>query len=1337
MEAQHNWKRYWYSRDKEHIRSWWEKDEWFSFPVKESQCFVQIDELAHVPCAILLGDAGLGKSKVIESHLAQQTSRSHHVIDLRHVSSPTILKAEFEQIFQGDDWKNANDIMYLYFDALDEGLLLIDNICNLLLKLFKQVERSRVYVRVACRPGLFPGSFERELRKLWGEQEVQVYQLAPLFLEDIALACNDYGIETESFLADVKKRNMHGFAYSPVTLNFLLPLFTRNRNLPETKTRLFELGCLELCRERKQAKPNSNFISAEKRYEVAMLLAAITKFCNKPIFSNLTLGISEEGILELRDWPAGFRHTLGYSASDAEEVLRTGLFREIKPMQFGWAHNSYAEFLAAQFLLTQKMTSKQMGSLVFSKQWNVFPQLLQTVAWLGDHSEAMFDLIVKHDPEVLCLGEPSRWSVSQKRKALKELLARYEKTMMYARLGTESFYRQLYFEGVEILLADYLKKDSLAPSFVRFILFFIRAMDAKECTEHLYELMNSTVHSELADGALSIYVQFADDAALMKLKTMLGSYTSDYFVRTIVRELYPSLLSFEEVISYLRSWQWFKDYTILDLLSFEDQNRLWDQLLEEELQGSYAWSSVLDYVIVRQAELLSDEELWTAIGRRRVSIRGLLFSVSAAPLRYKGSWEAKVCLLTCTAKYFSLEKQMLAVHWFGADELTKLVELYLHTEDLPSRTCLLYVIAQLMNPYNKEHVSYLQPIYSRLEQGEEILPSISLDSPVCSVMKELPIPEPPSPARKDALWERKTPVERMRYLLELARHDAQKGWPVLVKHSHEKFSVLLGEKGIMESRLWRVFTDSEREQLVEVARCFLREFDHLQYPLEVWSNHLRPVHYALQLVWERDSFFIERMGGTRVEVLLPYIVDPSFDSFPQGKEMFAFAYRRNPSVIDEPLLKLQRNRSPGSWQSGRQIAENRIAFCWDEVIREKVMKVLSEPHLFWTIRKDFLKLMYSNDPTYAHDFSQKVVNERHTGLNGWKKAIAALSVQLDYAPDGGSEAVISLLESVEQKDERFLYAMFRKYMRDRPVFEFRKKWNPDQLMKLYVWIHQHAAYFPYDWQYKVTDWKQIIIGHGFGDSKLQPSDLLLLSRMLPDCEIVRYHWELVRHDYERERWAPPAIDSLIHMINHSESRPITSGEHMLEVLCDSLLTFESEWRRSENPLIPLLWNEQREEKKRYFAPKDENTLSDVLKYHFSKDLDQRGVTLHREVEIYRSQGGESGALLDIKLEIPTALGSKPLRVYIEVKGCWNDKLEESLEQQLIQKYMLPHECSHGLYVIGWYKCPQWDKKWDYRAGDTPNYSLAEARRIFQEKAEELSRRYHIHVEVVVLDLSLR
>ena len=95
-----------------------------------------------------------------------------------------------------------------------------------------------------------------------------------------------------------------------------------------------------------------------------------------------------------------------------------------------------------------------------------------------------------------------------------------------------------------------------------------------------------------------------------------------------------------------------------------------------------------------------------------------------------------------------------------------------------------------------------------------------------------------------------------------------------------------------------------------------------------------------------------------------------------------------------------------------------------------------------------------------------------------------------------------------------------------------------------------------------------------------------------------------------------------------------------------------------------------------------------------------------------------------------------MSVIVEAKGCWNSELNTAMEEQLAGRYLADNaSCRHGLYLVGWFNCRQWDKA-DYRRGQTPKYNLEEARERFDEQARGLSER-GARVRAFVLNAALR
>jgi hypothetical protein len=91
---------------------------------------------------------------------------------------------------------------------------------------------------------------------------------------------------------------------------------------------------------------------------------------------------------------------------------------------------------------------------------------------------------------------------------------------------------------------------------------------------------------------------------------------------------------------------------------------------------------------------------------------------------------------------------------------------------------------------------------------------------------------------------------------------------------------------------------------------------------------------------------------------------------------------------------------------------------------------------------------------------------------------------------------------------------------------------------------------------------------------------------------------------------------------------------------------------------------------------------------------------------------------------------------IETKGCWNSELNTAMRNQLVDRYLAENDkCRHGLYLVGWFYCEQWDET-DSRKQRTPKYGLEAAREKFASQARNLSDE-NVHVRSVVLDTALR
>jgi hypothetical protein len=96
-----------------------------------------------------------------------------------------------------------------------------------------------------------------------------------------------------------------------------------------------------------------------------------------------------------------------------------------------------------------------------------------------------------------------------------------------------------------------------------------------------------------------------------------------------------------------------------------------------------------------------------------------------------------------------------------------------------------------------------------------------------------------------------------------------------------------------------------------------------------------------------------------------------------------------------------------------------------------------------------------------------------------------------------------------------------------------------------------------------------------------------------------------------------------------------------------------------------------------------------------------------------------------------------ISVIVEAKGCWNAKLEHAMKTQLADRYLKDNRCQHGLYLVGWFYCDQWDDT-DNRKKQAQKLTINidEAKEKFSVQAQELSRQ-DIKIKAFVLNAALR
>jgi len=133
-------------------------------------------------------------------------------------------------------------------------------------------------------------------------------------------------------------------------------------------------------------------------------------------------------------------------------------------------------------------------------------------------------------------------------------------------------------------------------------------------------------------------------------------------------------------------------------------------------------------------------------------------------------------------------------------------------------------------------------------------------------------------------------------------------------------------------------------------------------------------------------------------------------------------------------------------------------------------------------------------------------------------------------------------------------------------------------------------------------------------------------------------------------------------------------------------------------------------------------------------LNAWGIVINREVVIRVGTGQNDGERTDVHINAvtrdPDRKAFDVITLIIEVKGCWHDEMLTAMKTQLVQRYLKDNRCRHGLYLVGWYYCPQWKKA-------PKKYGSRETlQKVLDTQAIEMLK-YNVTVQALVLNTQIR
>lgn len=305
-------------------------------------------------------------------------------------------------------------------------------------------------------------------------------------------------------------------------------------------------------------------LDAKHRLVIASRIAALL------LFSNLSaIWISPEYVdmpnsdIAIRDISIGKesinQQEFPLDENCIKEVLSvTELFSSRGPHRIGFAHQTYAEFLAARYLVHHETPLEQVMKLIASSEdseFRLIPQLHETAAWLAGMLPEVFREVMKTDPDVVLLSDVATAGETDKAALVESLLRLHNEEKL-----TYQYHTWLYQNLNHPKLADqvqpYISDSTKSINAKNVAIDIAEACNVKAVQEYLADVaLDPQQHSSVRINAAVAVCNLSDEITKARLKPLAVAQIQNDVEEQLkgcgLRAVWPGNITAEEVFSTL------------------------------------------------------------------------------------------------------------------------------------------------------------------------------------------------------------------------------------------------------------------------------------------------------------------------------------------------------------------------------------------------------------------------------------------------------------------------------------------------------------------------------------------------------------------------------------------------------------------------------------------------------------------------------------------------------------------------------------------------------------------------------------------------------------------
>ena len=1335
----------------------------------------QFDQIAATPCLVLLGEPGIGKSHELEraksSEEAAAKARGDMPLffDLRAFSTDALLCSRMFDSAEFRAWQAGTCRLCLFLDSLDEGLLNIKTLAAFLAGGFGRCPIDRLSVRIACRTAEWPYSLEKDLKRLWGDANVAAFELVPLRRRDVRAAAGAEGVDAAQFLDAVETKYAVPLAIKPVTLRMLMNLFKKTGSFPAKQADLYEQGCQLLCEEPNEGRRDAGLrspLSADALLTVASRIAAVTVFGNRyAVWTDVDQGDVPPEDVTFRQLAGGAEavgtHKVEVTEAAIRAALKTGLFSSRGPRRLGWAHQTYAECLAARYVVASGMTPEQILSLIVHPDdpgQRLVPQLHETAAWIAGMRPDLFHAIMDRDPEVLLRSDVAAAELEDRKRLVDALLSLYaQEKFTLQSLDLQGHYHKLACTE----LADQLRPhvvDRNAHWLVRRVAIDIaEACKVEALVPELVRIaLDQTEDAQVRKNAAYAVIRAGDAAAKAQLKPLAlgqgGPDSNDDLKGCGLLTTWPDHMTIEELFrtltpekrpTYGGSYAWFRiglKESLPARLQLTDLPFALDWVARGDDQG-HDLEELAEWVVLTAWEAIGEKtELVQPFARaalarlcsHRPIARGSEERPFAQVVRQDAARRRSVLVAVMEA-VAPQDETFLLVHTqtpLATDEDVTWLAGQVLASPPDKKDAWLSLINWVFNPNKPGHLDaaiWLCKKDPSLARAFPWLNAVVIESPQGRKLKA----EFLKHKRRMARYEKLThpppldppPCQRvLMFLDQFESGNVNAWWRLNREMTLEPNSTHYGDNlewSLMALPGWRDAEEPTRARIIAAAKHYVSNPPPMdQSWLGTNTLHLPACagYRALAFLRAVDPVFLENLPADVWAAWAPIVIAfPLHNSSLQGEEphtdLVRLAYEHAPDVILAALKTFW-------WES------DRLDHCWDDRMAAVLLEKVSTPGMHINHVRSLLYQLLKHGYAPAVEYARSlVVIPQPLDAAARATIMAAAEVLLVHCPQSAWDRLWPAIRA----DSGFGRDLFEQaaHFHDERSSGLGARLAENEVADLYLWL---AAQYPHkeDHHYEGAHFagpRDSVVW--FRDGLLQQlknrgtpeacDQVRRIALELPHLEWLKWAVQEAEAHTRRQTWKPLEPQQIIALAQDRQRRYVENGRQLLDVLVDSLEHIQDALQ-GENPAAVELWDNRGDTRNPAWCPVDELRLSDWIARHLREHLSERGVVINREVQIRCDQATDIH--VDAVAPGEQVQAASTVSAIIEVKGCWNGELDSAMETQLVGRYLKDNHCPNGLYLVGRFNCDRWSAV-DYRKNDAPSYPLSEARTRFADQAKRL------------------